>query len=399
MVMVFMVGAFLGALSRVIISFLGGNRVEGLITAVLIMSGLGGEFSLGFLSTFIGFRGLSLPMDVLQPVNVYTNPFLVSYKNRQVMMGEGPALIRGMYMVEIMLSWVIWLPGILCCTYFWQGGMKNEFSQLVLAISPYLICLIWIGQLIRSKRKGRFLISMLVVGSFGLLITNSGVGQFGVLISLSLLFMGWEGLGRVKRIPEQDWSYEGKDIAINEWGIYSLICGALSALCIGCPSGPLIELYEDEHMSSGERFWPQLVSSKVSEAVSLLLWFYFGASRGATSDVLDKTVEGGLLSNPSMVLGFMVILLLCNYTCWVYLDLFGKLSWVWFTFLMPFGVLNIGITLTTLIFYIPLGVPIHLLPLLVVGALLVREVIDRLKVESTAVLSMVSIIPLVGIYL
>lgn len=398
MVMVFMVGALLGALMRLIISFLGGGRVESLVTACLIMSGIGSEFSLGFLSTFIGLKGLSLPMDVLQPVNVWSNPFLATYKNRQVMIGQAPSLIRGMYMVELLVSWIIWLPGLLFCTYFWDG-MKSGFSQTVLAFSPYLICLIWIGQLSKSKKKGRFLLGMVMVGTFGLFITNLGVGQFGVLIALSLLFMGWEGLSSKKELPDQDWSYSGKDIAINEWGTYSIMIGALSSICIGCPSGPLVELYEEEDMSSGERFWPQFVASKVSEAISLLLWFYFGASRGATSDVLDKTVEGGLLNNPSMVIAFMLIVAIANYTCWSYLDLFGKLNWVWSKFLVPNKVLNLGITLFTLIFYIPLGVPLHVLPLLVIGALVIRELMDKLKIEPNSGLSMVSIIPLVGIYL
>jgi hypothetical protein len=391
-------GVFLGVLIRLVISFLGGGRVESLITACLIMSGASSEFSLGFLSTFIGMRGFSIPMDILQPINVQSNPFLASYINRQVMIGEAPSLIKSLLSIEILINWMIWLPGLLAVSYFWQGGMKQEFSGIVLAISPYLMSLIWVLQLCRSHLKGRYLIGMVMVGSFGLFITNSGVGQFGVLIALSLLFMGWEGLS-IKELPEQNWKYPASSVSNSPFSTYTFFIGALSAIYIGCPSGPLVELYEHPHMSSGERFWAQVVASKVSDSISLLLWFYYGASRGATSDVLDKTIEGGLVNNPSMVLIFMVLVGLCNYTVWNYIDVMGKVNWVWSKFLCPIKVLNIGITLLTLIFYIPLGVPIHLLPLLVVSSLLIREVLYKLKLEPSVSLSMVSIIPLAGIYL
>lgn len=394
--MLMIIGLLSGAFVRLLTAFLGGNRVESLVTACLIMAGWGPEFSIGFLSTFIGLKGLSLPMDILQPVNIKSNPFLAGYIERQLFIGEAPALIRGIYSMEIFISWIIYIPGLFLASYLWQDGMKTEFSGIVMSLSPYIISLIWLLQLIKSERKVRYIIGMVVVGAFGLFITGSGVGQFGMMIALSLLFMGWEGLSTDK-IPEQNWKYlHSRE---DGFGTYTLLIGAISAIFIGCPSSPMVELYEDELMSVSQKFWAHLVASKVSEAISLLLWFYYGAARGATSDVLDKTVEGGLVGNSSMVIGFLFILAGCNYLCWNYLDLFGKLNWVWSNFLCPNKALNMVVSLVMVVFYIPLGVPVVMVPILVFLSLCVREVMDRMKLPPTISVSMVSIVPLVGIWL
>jgi hypothetical protein len=165
MMALFIIGLLSGVIARLLTAFLGGNRIENLITAGLIMLGWGSEFSIGFLATFVGLKGLSLPMDILQPVNVKANPFLASYIERQVYIGEAPALIRGIYSMEIYITWMVYIPGLLLTSYLWQEGMKTEFNGIVMALSPYLIGVIWFLQLCASKKKGRYLMGMVMVGA------------------------------------------------------------------------------------------------------------------------------------------------------------------------------------------------------------------------------------------
>lgn len=391
------IGMIGGFIIRLLVSFLGASRIESMVTALVVMNGINHpDMVLGFFSTWIGFKGLSIPMDVMQPVNVASNPFLQSYMTKYIGLGEAPRLIRGMYFLEIYMGWLIMIGGFFFLSAMWAPGMKGEFNSIVMTWSPWLISFIWLGNLMKSKRKPAYVVCMVMVGAFGLFITNSGVGQFGVLIVLSMMFLGLEGLSS-KRLPEQNWNY-GSETDMNSFDTSSIFYGIASAIFIGCPSSPLVYLREDEYDSEGDKFRNHLVASKVSEMVSLFLWFYFGASRGVESDVLDKTV-GALIDNYHAVIGFIVIVLLCQFLTWHYLDLIGKLNWLWSKFICPIKLLNLAITLVTVLFYIPLGMPIILIPIALGIALCIRELISRMKVEPQVAISMVSIIPLFGIWI
>jgi hypothetical protein len=390
-------GMLCGGLVRLLVSFLGGSKLEGMITALIIMSGASPEFVLGFCSTWIGLKGMSIPMDTLQPVNVMTQPYLLGYITQEVSIGEAPKLIRQIYSLELYMSWLVMGAGLFFLPAIWGSGGSGskEFISIVMGGSPLVMSFIWLSSIYKSERKIPYIICMILVGFFGLFITESGIGQFSVLIVISMMFFGWEGLS-TKKLPEQNWNYEGGSNL--EFEVSSIGVGVMSACFIGCPSSPLVKLMEDEYDPAYRKFYNHVVASKVSEITSLFLWFYFGASRGVESDVLDKTVTS-LLDNYNAVFGFIAIILICQYLTWNYLDLIGKLNWVWSKFLCPIKLLNMAISLITVLFYIPLGMPALMIPIAMGMAIFIRMFISKMKVESTVAISMVSIIPLFGLWL
>lgn len=393
-----MIGGFiLGIIIRILIAFLGGQRLEALLSAIIVISDIGSGFTLGFFSSFIGLRALSLPGEIFQPVNVesYHSEGIIKDFIKQ---GFGPVLIRQWAAMDTLISIVILGVGIIILPAMWSYASPAIFNKIGLAITPLIMGIIWIGSLIRMDnhpQRIKYTIGLIIVGAFGILIINLDLGTFAVLIALNLMFMGFEGLS-LKRLPDQHWN---KELGWNTWSfdMFSLTCGILSGIAIGTPSSSLVDVFQGKETEQ-RKLRNHLAANIISNNVSLLLWFYFGSTRSAIGQNLD--ISGiSLIGDFGTSLGFIIVIATLMTVATSLISDWSKLFFGIIKYVIPVKLLGIFVIIINLILMIGLGLNYNTLFLLLGLSLIIRGIFQVANVPKQTSIGMVSIIPIWGIWI
>jgi hypothetical protein len=319
-------GIVLGILARLVLTVLGGSRLEGFLTAYIVMSGMSAEMICGFFLSFIGTRSLSVPADVFIAANSRRDPYLHSMKSWAVAEGIGHVLVKQIALSQTVMGGAVLLTcGLLVSIFNSDDGMFTiVFSPIAIVVLQSL----FIFTKVEDKGKKWALLYGVGMALYGLIawaFIDSANG-YGMLIALNLLFLSPSDIWPKGKIPAQATATLA-GIKRLPWGSYGisgggLVAGYLSGLFIGCPTSLASECLLNKYSSMQERMSIHTTAGAVAEMVQLMLWLYFGYSRSSYADALGKA---SIELDPSSIMAFCLFIIVLSFCCLPLVELFSYL--------------------------------------------------------------------------
>lgn len=386
------IGVLFGLVSRLVLSIIGGARMEGFLTALLILNVSDAEFVMGFFIAFIGTRSLSIPADVFVLANSRRDPHLHGLKTQMVSNGLGHVLVKQMALMQTLIGGTLLLVGS-----FFIGVFNRGDGLFTILMSPFGIIglqLLFLLSKRDEKEKGwvgRYLIGLFLYSSLALTFVNLGDG-FGMLIVINLLFLSLSDFWVKGKIQPQLTKYQVDNLSSLPWGYYSisqggLIAGFISGLLIGCPTSIAAECLINPCTKEVEKLHVHTCSQATSEVMSLLLWIYFGYSRSSYADALGKA---GVSLDPSSALPFALSIIILSLLCLLIIE---NLSYLYLTGMRLIGKL---INLICCVVTIALcTIFVGFIPVLL-GVVAV-SILNLFKLPEESKLGVMGMVPLVSI--
>lgn len=393
----YMIGfIILALLARAVLTIFGGSRLEGFFLAWVISLGLEPQALISFMVVFIGTKALSAPADVFLIVNSRRDPLLHNMKQRAVAEGLGHLMVKQIALTQTLIGGCVLFVGAL----FGVLADGNDALMSVL-LSPVAIVglQVWFAYTGMIKNGGMWWLKLYLVGlaMYSMLGWSflGGSNGYGMLIALNLLFFNWADLFPKGRIPTQVTAMQLGMKAL-PWGKYGIsyrgmFAGMVSGFFIGCPSSLAAEALLGEYERPEERVAVHTAASAASDAMSMVLWMYFGFSRSSYADALGKAGIG--IEQGSLVAFALAIILISA----ISLLIVEGWSYAYMTKERLMGkLLNLIVFISTLVLC---GVMAG--PLVVILSMITLALIELFKVRyplpDEAKLGMLGVIPLVSI--
>lgn len=325
-------GLIMGLVARVVLTILGGSRLEG-FALISVIGVENPEFTIGFFISFIGLRTMSIPANVFVASSSVVDPLIHNIKRDMIAKGLGHLMVKQMAFWQAISCFVI-LGGALFASI-----MTSDDAMFLIMFSLPAIVIVQIGFVsvrlseVRGgeteKRKWlvRYGIGLLSFTALAMvMITTSG--GYGMLLAISIIFLNPKDILGGK-IPPQMTCYEFGESSLpfsfDGVPLRAAMVGMVSALPIGCPTSLVMSLFHHEEVSTDrEVLMEQITAGAFSEMMSLLLWMYFGFARSSFADALGKSgvvLDQGSLFSFALAITILTVMSLFFIEKWSYIYL------------------------------------------------------------------------------
>lgn len=388
-------GMVLGLLTRMLLTLLGGSRLEGFLLVWVVGAGFNPDTLCGFFISFIGFRAFSIPADIFLLVNSRRDPIIHNIKQWSVSSGLGHILVKQTAVVQATVGNGFLLVGALCQAMFDAGDGMFTLWMSPFAIVGLQVAYTWTKALELGTKWGiSYVLGVIVYSIVGWAFMGSADG-YGMLIALNILFFNIKDIWVKGKIANQltAASFGKKSLP---WGAYGIspggvVVGFITGLFIGCPVSLGGELLLDQSSDGPNRISVQITAGAVNDMTGLLLWLYFGYSRSSYADSLGKAA---LEIDSSSVFAFAACIFLLSIMSLIMIEWW---SYLYLTSMRIWGKLvNALVFIGTLALCAALTSPISLvMGLALIG--LVAILRTRYKFPEESKMGMLGVIPLISI--